>query len=70
MLSLDDDKSKVMIADLSKSLQLSKSDNKQQAPAFMFSETNPPNSQDNQQAKDNPLLAVALSRNKDKDGFI
>lgn len=70
LLSLDDDKSKAMIADLSKSLQLSKSDNKQQAPAFMFSETNPPNSQDNQQAKDNPLLAVALSRNKDKDGFI
>ncbi len=72
LLSLDDDKSKAMIADLSKSLQLSqnKGNDKQQAPSFMFRETNPPNPQDNQQTKDNPMLAVALSRNKENNGFI
>ncbi len=70
LLSLDDDKSKAMIADLANSVQLSQSKDKQTPPDFMFGETNPPNEQNNQQAEKNPLLAVALSRNQDKNGFI
>ncbi len=70
LLSLDDDKSKAMIADLAKSVQLSKGDDRQSPPNFMFGETNPPNPQDNQQTTDNPMLAVALSRAKQSNEFV
>ncbi len=72
LLSLDNDKSTAMIADLAKSVKLSqdKDKGKQTPPDFMFGETNPPNSQDNQQTTDNPMLAVALSRNKENNSFI